>query len=88
MNRETRRARHESPQAHHFPATRLEAFMRSHHIGPAALERASRVTRPHLLRLRLGKAEPGRRVIVAITRGCRQLANDPSVTALDLFELE
>ena len=71
-----------------LPVTRLEAFMRSHRIRPVALEHASGVTRPHLRRIRLGKADPGRRIIAAITRGCRKLARDARVTALDLFELD
>ncbi len=70
------------------PATLLEAFMRSHHIRPIALEHASGVTRTHLGRIRFGRADPGRRVIAAITRGCRELTNNPKLTALDLFELE
>ena len=70
------------------PRTRLDAFMQARGIRPVALERVSGVTRPHLLRLRLGKADPGRRVIAAITRGCRKLTNNPRLKALDLFELE
>ncbi len=69
------------------PQTRLETFMRSRGIRPVALETASKVTRTHLRRLRLGKAEPTRRVIAAVTRGCREVLQDPTVTALDLFDL-
>jgi hypothetical protein len=88
LSQGTSKRQRSSVRTDELPPTRLDAFMRARDIRLVALERASGVTRPHLRRVRLGKADPGLRVIAAITRGCRQLTNIPSLTAVDLFELE
>jgi hypothetical protein len=49
-------------------ATKLEAFIQTHRIKPAELARTSEYSRQHLLRVRLGKQEPTRRCIKAITQ--------------------
>jgi hypothetical protein len=71
-----------------WPTTRLDDFMRSRGIRPVDLECASKIAAPHLRRIRLGKADPSRRTIAAITRGCRKLLDDPRITPLDLFDFE
>ena len=47
--------------------TRLESFIRANGIKPSALTRIAGVSRQHLLRLRMGKMDPTRRVMARIT---------------------
>ena len=67
--------------------TRLEAFLKSRGIKPAHLARESGYSRQHLLRIRLGRMEPTRRCIAAISAACRRLSGE-AVRASDLFDLE
>jgi len=67
--------------------TRLESFLRSRGIKPAHLARESGYSRQHLLRIRLGRMEPTRRCIAAISAACRRLSGE-NVRAADLFDLE
>lgn len=67
--------------------TRLEKFLKSRRIKPAHLAKESGYSRQHLLRIRMGRMEPTRRCIAAITAACRRLSNEP-VRAADLFDLE
>lgn len=67
--------------------TRLESFLRSRGIKPAHLARESGYSRQHLLRIRLGRMEPTRRCIAAISAACRRLSGE-NVRASDLFDLE
>ena len=66
--------------------TRLEAFIKANKIKPAALARASGITRQYLSQLRRGTADPRRAVIAAIVDGCRKLTCK-RVKATDLFDL-
>lgn len=67
--------------------TRLERFLKSRGIKPAHLARESGYSRQHLLRIRMGRMEPTRRCIAAITGACRRLSGEV-VHASDLFDLE
>jgi hypothetical protein len=67
--------------------TRLESFLKSRGIKPAHLARESGYSRQHLLRIRLGKMEPTRRCIAAISAACRRLSGE-GVRASELFDLE
>jgi predicted transcriptional regulator len=67
-------------------ATKLEAFSQTHSIKPADLARTAEYSRQHLLRVRLGKQEPTRRCIKAITQACSALSRK-KVKAADLFDL-
>ncbi len=67
--------------------TRLERFLKTRGIKPAHLARESGYSRQHLLRIRLGRMEPTRRCIAAITGACRRLSGEV-VRASDLFDLE
>jgi hypothetical protein len=67
--------------------TRLERFLKSRGIKPAHLARESGYSRQHLLRIRMGRMEPTRRCIAAITGACRRLSGE-TVRAADLFDLE
>ncbi|HUP59964.1 MAG TPA: helix-turn-helix transcriptional regulator [Thermoanaerobaculia bacterium] len=67
--------------------TRLERFLKSRGIKPAHLARESGYSRQHLLRIRMGRMEPTRRCIAAITGACRRLSGEV-VRAAELFDLE
>jgi predicted transcriptional regulator len=67
--------------------TRLEKYLKSRGIKPAHLARESGYSRQHLLRIRMGRMEPTRRCIAAITAACRRLARE-QVHAADLFDLD
>ena len=67
--------------------TRLERFLKSRRIKPAHLARESGYSRQHLLRIRMGRMEPTRRCIAAISAACRRLSGE-QVRASDLFDLE
>ncbi|MFL6246188.1 MAG: helix-turn-helix domain-containing protein [Thermoanaerobaculia bacterium] len=70
-----------------MPISRLEQFIKSRGIKPAHLARESGYSRQHLLRIRMGRMEPTRRCIAAITAACRRLSGE-SVRASQLFELD
>ena len=67
--------------------TRLETFLKSHHLRPSRVALAADYSRQHLLRIRKGNMEPTRRCIKAIVTACRHLTHEP-VRASDLFDLE
>lgn len=56
-----------------IPATRLETFIRTRGIKPAALARESGYSRQHLLRLRMGEMQPTLPCMVAIIGALRRL---------------
>jgi predicted transcriptional regulator len=70
-----------------MPKTRLESFLKSRGIKPAHLARESGYSRQHLLRIRMGRMEPTRRCIAAISSACRRLSGE-GVRASELFDLE
>ena len=67
--------------------TTLETFIKTRHIKPAHLARKSTYSRQHLLRVRMGRMDPTRRCIKAITEACRRLSGEP-VRAAELFDLD
>lgn len=70
-----------------MPISRLEQFIKSRGIKPAHLAKESGYSRQHLLRIRMGRMEPTRRCIAAITAACRRLSGE-NVRASQLFELD
>ncbi|HYK01094.1 MAG TPA: helix-turn-helix transcriptional regulator [Thermoanaerobaculia bacterium] len=67
--------------------TKLETFIRSRGIKPTQLARETGYSRQHLLRIRQGRMEPGRRCMVAIVAACRLLSGE-TVRAADLFNVD
>lgn len=67
--------------------TKLEQFLKSRKVKPAHLARESGYSRQHILRIRMGRMEPTRPCIVAISAACRRLCGEP-VRATDLFDLD
>ena len=66
--------------------TRLETYMREWGVMSSTFARRSGISRPHLLRLRKGDAEPSRRVMVALTETATLMRESP-VYMVELFEL-
>jgi len=66
--------------------TKLEKYLKARGIKPAHLTRACGYSRQHLLRVRMGRMEPTRLCIKAITEACQVLAHE-RVTAVDLFDI-
>ena len=56
--------------------TRLELFLRRRDLSPRRVAEAVVYSRQHLLRVRLGEAEPTRRFIAALTEACETLTGD------------
>jgi predicted transcriptional regulator len=67
--------------------TKLEAFLKANGIKPADLARESGYSRQHLLQVRLGKRDPTRKCIAAITQACRTLS-EKNLNASQLFTLD
>lgn len=67
--------------------TRLESFLKTRGIRPAHVARESGYSRQHVLRVRMGRMEPTRRCIAAITTACRRLSGE-NVRAVELFDLD
>jgi hypothetical protein len=66
--------------------TRFELALRQHPaVRIAALSNGAAYARQHLLRLRMGDAEPSRRAVIAITAEFARLSGE-AVTADQLFE--
>jgi len=55
---------------HAIGVTRLESFLKANSIRPSHLADYSGISRQHLFRLRFGRAEPTRKVILGIAIGC------------------
>lgn len=71
--------------------TRLELFIRENDLRPNVIADVSGVSRQHLLRLRFGKAEPTRPMMIWITVACRRLLAEQQrgrrVRLTELFDL-
>jgi hypothetical protein len=67
--------------------TKLEKYLKRCGIKPAALAKTAKYSRQHLLRIRLGRQEPTRKCIKAITAACRMLGTDKNLQATKLFDL-
>lgn len=67
--------------------TKLERYRRSRNIKPIDLARETGYSRQHLLRVRMGRMEPTRRVIQGITLAVQRITKE-RVSAADLFEIE
>lgn len=67
--------------------TKLEAFLKANGIKPADLAKQSGYSRQHLLQVRLGKRDPTRKCIAAITQACRTLSGK-TIDASQLFTLD
>ena len=68
--------------------TRLGQFLAAHGIKPNELADASGVSRQHLCRLRYGRSEPTRPVMIWLTIACRRLlGRRRRVRMTELFDL-
>ena len=68
------------------PPTKLERFMRTHHIKPAQLAREADITRQQLVRIRYGRVKhPHVSTKDAITDACSRLSG-VNVTIEELFD--
>jgi len=71
--------------------TRLEVFIRQNELLPNVIADVSGVSRQHLLRLRFGKAEPTRPMMIWITVAVRRLVKERQrgrrVRLTELFDL-
>lgn len=67
--------------------TELETFLKTRHIKPAHLALECGYSRQHLLRIRMGRMEPTRRCIKAITEACHRISGE-RVRAGDLFDID
>ena len=67
--------------------TKLEAFIKARKLKPLRIAFEADYSRQHLLRIRMGKMEPTRKCIKAITAAVRKLVREP-ITASDLFDLD
>jgi hypothetical protein len=67
--------------------TRLEWFLRTHDLKPAHVAPEALISRQHLLRLRQGKVEPSRKIMLLLQRACSRLTKK-KVRVADLFDLE
>ncbi len=57
--------------------SRLGLFIRDNHVKPAQLADVSGVSRQYLLRLRYGRAEPTRQMMIWLAGGCRRILHRP-----------
>jgi DNA-binding phage protein len=51
-------------------ATRLDTFIKANAIRPATLARTAYVSRQHLMRVRTGRGDPTRHVMVRLMMAC------------------
>jgi transcriptional regulator with XRE-family HTH domain len=65
--------------------TRLDQFIVAREIDPEELARLAKVSRAHLARLRSGRSEPTKDVIVRLARSCSWLTHE-KVYAWELFD--
>jgi len=66
--------------------SRLDVFMRAWGVPSAVYARRSGISYKHLLRLRRGEVDPGRRVMMALTDTASAMLSRP-VYMVELFEL-
>lgn len=78
-------ARHRVDSPRYVLLTRLEYFIRAHHLRPADIARLADYARQHLLDIRKGEYEPSRRFILDTTRAISSLV-DREVSPAELFE--
>ncbi|HEV7764602.1 MAG TPA: transcriptional regulator [Thermoanaerobaculia bacterium] len=68
--------------------SRLGKFIRDHELIPNEVADVTGISRQHLLRLRRGKAEPTRPMMIWITIACRRLVGGRRrVRLTELFDL-
>ena len=67
-------------------ATRLDTFIRQNVLKPAQLARTAYISRQHLLRLRKGKDDPSRHVMVRLMMACTMILRR-KVRIDELFDL-
>jgi len=66
--------------------TRLKTFLKANRIRPSYLADYAGISRQHLFRLRLGRAEPTRLTMVALRDACRRILRR-RVRMIELFDL-
>ena len=65
--------------------TRLDTFIQTHDIEPGELARLAKVSGPYLVRLRSGRSEPSKAVMVRLAKACSWITCE-KVYAWDLFD--
>lgn len=68
--------------------TRLDRFLTARRIARVRFAKATGYSMQQVQRVRFGDAEPTAKSIPRFVKAARLLANDPSVTANDLFPLD
>ena len=68
------------------PATKLDAFLVENRLRPSQVAREAGITRQYLLRIRVGTADPGMRIVTSIRAACARLLKR-RVTLSQLFDL-
>ena len=68
--------------------TRLDRFLAAREIPKLRFARATGYSRQQVQRVRFGDAEPTAQSIRRFVKAARLLANDPTITANDLFPLD
>jgi transcriptional regulator with XRE-family HTH domain len=66
--------------------SKLETFLKGNRIRPAHIARDSGVSLRYILNLRLGRAEPTRRIMVALATSARRILRRP-VDPAEMFDL-
>lgn len=66
--------------------TRFDSFLKANGIGPRLLAAESQVSRQHIYRLRLGRAEPTRRMMTWLAQACGRILRR-EVRTSELFDL-
>jgi len=66
---------------------RLGRFIRDNGLKPNQIADVTGISRQHLDRLRFGRAEPTRPVMIWITVACRRLLGRKRVRITELFDL-
>jgi len=65
--------------------TRLDAFIQTHDIEPEELARLAKVSGAYLVRLRAGRSEPSKAVMVRLAKACAWITCE-AVYSWDLFD--
>jgi transcriptional regulator with XRE-family HTH domain len=65
--------------------TRLDTFIHTHTIDSEELARLAKVSGPYLVRLRNGRSEPSKAVMVRLAKACSWITCE-KVYAWDLFD--
>jgi DNA-binding Xre family transcriptional regulator len=68
--------------------SRLGRYLRDQDIGPLELADVTGISRQHLYRLRYGRMDATRDMMLLVTAGCRAILRRKRVRVSELFDLE